>query len=103
MPVIGFARGLGAAHLELSRRCRACGIGAGCRQGGEGGAWHGPGQPDLVALMAGAGARRDVERIVSTLPLARHVFNLGHGIRPQTEPRAVERLVGAVRRADGGG
>ena len=54
--------------------------------------------------MAGAaGLERDVERIVTTLPFARHVFNLGHGIRPETEPRAVERLVRAVRQADGGG
>lgn len=110
VPVIGFARGLGAAHLEFvaATGVDACGIEPGVPL-----VWAAKaltpvaavqGNLDPVALMAGAaGLERDVERIVSTLPLARHVFNLGHGIRPQTEPRAVERLVGAVRRADGGG
>jgi uroporphyrinogen decarboxylase len=56
-----------------------------------------------VSLLAGtAQLERDVERIVTALPFERHVFNLGHGVRPGTAPQAVERLVKAVRMVDGG-
>jgi uroporphyrinogen decarboxylase len=110
VPVIGFARGLGAAHADFveATGVEACGLEAGVPLG-----WAArvlapvaavQGNLDPVSLMAGGDElERDVERIVSALPFERHVFNLGHGIRPQTAPEAVERLVKAVRKADGGG
>jgi uroporphyrinogen decarboxylase len=108
VPVIGFARGLGAAHAEFveATGVQACGIESGVPLG-----WAArvlapavavQGNLDPASLLAGgAGLERDVTRIVTALPYERHVFNLGHGIRPQTDPREVVRLVETVRRVDG--
>jgi uroporphyrinogen decarboxylase len=44
--------------------------------------------------------RRGVEHILCNLPLDRHVFNLGHGIRPGTPPEHVAQAIELVRRFD---
>jgi uroporphyrinogen decarboxylase len=109
VPVIGFARGLGAGHESFigATGVEACGLEPGVPLD-----WAArvltpvaavQGNLDPVSLLAGtARLERDVERIVTALPFARHVFNLGHGVRPGTPPEAVERLVKAVRMVDGG-
>ena len=44
-----------------------------------------------------AGMLEQVRRILSAVPRARHIFNLGHGIQQQTQISMVERLVAEVR------
>jgi uroporphyrinogen decarboxylase len=109
VPVIGFARGLGAAHVEFveATGVQACGLESGVPLD-----WAArvltpvvavQGNLDPVSLVAGGrGLEEDVVRIATALPFERHVFNLGHGVRPQTDPRAVASLVDTVRRVDGG-
>jgi uroporphyrinogen decarboxylase len=52
------------------------------------------GSPD--DLKAGVG------RVLTGVPAARHIFNLGHGITPQVNPAMVEKLVSYVRDFDVG-
>jgi uroporphyrinogen decarboxylase len=56
------------------------------------------GNLDPVKLLAGgAGLRRDVEEILATLGEGPFVFNLGHGILPETPPEHVAELVELVQ------
>jgi uroporphyrinogen decarboxylase len=57
------------------------------------------GNLDPLLLVAGGGALdRRVDEILTTLGDRRFIFNLGHGILPQTPPERVARLVELVRR-----
>jgi len=108
VPVIGFARGLGAAHggFVAATGVQACGLESGVPLD-----WAArvlapmvavQGNLDPFSLLAGGrGLEQDVARIATALPFERHVFNLGHGVRPQTDPQAVAALVETVRRVDG--
>jgi uroporphyrinogen decarboxylase len=59
------------------------------------------GNLDPVALERGGIAlRRGVEHIVRKLPAERHVFNLGHGVRPSTPPEHVAEAIALVREFD---
>jgi uroporphyrinogen decarboxylase len=42
-----------------------------------------------------------VGKVLRGVSASRHIFNLGHGIVPQTDPTMVEKLVGFVRDFDG--
>jgi uroporphyrinogen decarboxylase len=56
------------------------------------------GNLDPLALIAGGDALvQAVARVVSAFPERPHVFNLGHGILPDTPIAHVERLIGLVR------
>jgi len=56
------------------------------------------GNLDPLALIAGGGALDDaVSRVLGAFPNRPHVFNLGHGILPDTPIANVERLIGLVR------
>jgi uroporphyrinogen decarboxylase len=56
------------------------------------------GNLDPALLVAGGlEMERQVEKILSALASKRFIFNLGHGILPQTPPRNVMRLVRLVR------
>lgn len=56
------------------------------------------GNLDPVALLAGgAGALEEAERIVAALASGPFIFNLGHGVLPETDPAAVAALVAHVR------
>ncbi|MDI4665124.1 uroporphyrinogen decarboxylase [Xanthobacter autotrophicus] len=58
------------------------------------------GNLDPLRLIAGGAAlEEEVARIREDFAGARHIFNLGHGIRPETPLEHVEKLVAAVRRA----
>ncbi len=108
VPVIGFARGIGAAHLQLVQQCRIDAVGI---------EWSVPlawaanelqaenvvqGNLDPLCLVAGGDAlEHAVRQITETLRYERHIMNLGHGIRPDTPPDNVARLVNIVRQADG--
>jgi len=59
------------------------------------------GNLDPLSLVAGGAAmREEVLRIISSLPLDRHIFNLGHGIRPETPIAHVSEIIDLIREAD---
>ncbi len=105
VPIILFAKGVGAHLVELARTSGADVIGldtavdlsfaADSIQG------LAPvqGNLDPLALLAG-GAALDlaIDDILQALGAGPLIFNLGHGILPQTPVAHVERLVGRVRR-----
>ncbi len=58
------------------------------------------GNLDPLALIAGGGALDEaIERVLDGFAGERLIFNLGHGIRPETPIAHVERMVARVRRA----
>ena len=58
------------------------------------------GNLDPLALLAGGAALdREVEAILDALKGHPHIFNLGHGILPQTPIAHVERLVDLIRKS----
>lgn len=58
------------------------------------------GNLDPIALLAGGDAlNRAVDRIVDTMRGKRFIFNLGHGVLPETPPEHVAALVARVRTA----
>jgi uroporphyrinogen decarboxylase len=110
VPVIGFARGLGAAHCDFAMNCDLAGVSV---EQSVPLAWirsvlmprisvQGNLDP-LILSIGGEALDRAVRRITALLPAHSHVFNLGHGVRPETPPEHVARLVEAVRQADGAG
>ncbi len=105
-PVIAFVRGADAHLPGLTRRLGADGYGLDtaldarwavseteasvCLQG----------NLDPLALIAGGEALdREVDAILEAFAGRPHIFNLGHGILPQTPIENVERLIARVRRA----
>ncbi|MDJ0449777.1 uroporphyrinogen decarboxylase [Methylocystis sp. JR02] len=104
-PVIAFVRGADAQLPALTRKLHADGYGLDtaldpkwavaetaanvCLQG----------NLDPLALLAGGGALdREVDSVLDAFKGRPHIFNLGHGILPQTPIENVERLVARVRR-----
>jgi uroporphyrinogen decarboxylase len=103
--IIGFAKG---ANLRLARYARETGV------DGVGIDWTVPldfaaaelqpkaavqGNLDPYLLLTGGSAlNAEVDRIVETLGGGRFIFNLGHGIGPETPIAHVEQLVTRVRR-----
>ncbi len=56
------------------------------------------GNLDPIALIAGGAAMRtEISSILGALRGRPHIFNLGHGILPQTDPEHVAELVGFLR------
>jgi uroporphyrinogen decarboxylase len=52
------------------------------------------GQEDAVRKAAGA--------LAAAMPMDRHIFNLGHGIRPATQPEMLNAVIDTVRLHDAG-
>ncbi len=108
VPVIVFARGLGAAHGALARACLPNAVSVEQSVPLD---WLGAeicpmlavqGTLDPLALVTGGEVlKRSVRRITASLPAHSHIFNLGHGVRPETPPEHVSELIAAVREADG--
>jgi uroporphyrinogen decarboxylase len=104
-PVIGFPKGAGG---KLPAYARETGVDAIGLDETVDPAWADaalpPGMPvqgnlDPLALIAGGEALENgVERILSSLAGRPHVFNLGHGILPETPIEHVETLLRLVRR-----
>ena len=107
VPVIGFARGLGAAQLQFARQTGVQAVG--CE-------WSLPvsymaevlapevavqGNLDPLLVIAGGRAMEEAtERLVRQIPKERHIFNLGHGFKPETPVEHVEALVRLIRTLD---
>jgi uroporphyrinogen decarboxylase len=111
VPIIGFARGVGE---KIGRYAAATGVqGVGCDTGmrpqamadlarSAGVVVQGNLDP-LVLVAGGVEMERQVGELLKGLAGVPHIFNLGHGIVPQTPPEHVARLVELVRgrRLDG--
>jgi uroporphyrinogen decarboxylase len=108
-PVIVFARGVGEGHASVAvgTRADAVGVEDGAVLGNVlaglplGVAVQGNLSPqallgDVEALQAG------VRVVLNGVDAGRHIFNLGHGIVPQTDPAMVTKLIECVRRFDEG-
>ncbi len=105
VPVIGFPKGAGGKVGAYARETGVDAIGLdetvdpawAARQLPEG--LPVQGNLDPLALIAGGAALEDaVARIISAFEGRPHVFNLGHGILPDTPVANVERLLALVRR-----
>ena len=105
VPIIGFPKGAGGKLPAYARETRVDAIGLDETVDPD---WAAaslpPGLPvqgnlDPLALIAGGEALASaVERILLSFADRPHVFNLGHGILPDTPIPHVEQLIGLVRR-----
>ncbi len=103
IPIIGFPRGAG---LRLKAYVEATGVTAVSVDGGLSlGAARGllgplvtlQGNLDPLALVAGGAALRDSVARIRTETTGPHIFNLGHGILPETPIAHVDELIRLVR------
>lgn len=106
IPIIGFPRGAGVQAPGYVAKTGVDGIGCdtamplGFIAGELSGKAVVQGNLDPLLLVAGGAAmERRVAEILTTLAGRPFVFNLGHGIVPQTPPENVARLVELVRKA----
>lgn len=106
-PLIGFARGLGAGQVDfiVGTGVDACGLESTVPPEFAGTVLTPmctvQGNLDPLALIAGGSAMRgEVRRIVEAIPLNRHIFNLGHGIRPETPIAHVAEVLTLLRELD---
>jgi uroporphyrinogen decarboxylase len=107
-PVIVFARGVGPGHHAVGMASGANGLSIETSLPVE---WAAKmlaphfaiqGNLDPLAVEAGGLALEEgVEAILSALPRDRHIFNLGHGMRPGTPPAHVEQTIALIRAFDG--
>jgi uroporphyrinogen decarboxylase len=109
VPVIVFGRGFGVRQPELAIRTGANAIGLeselpmawAVENVGQGTALQG--NLDPVALQCDARTvRAETRAVLEAIPMGRHVFNLGHGIRQGTDPGIITEVVTAVRDWDRG-
>lgn len=109
IPIIVFAKGAGQRHRDIysKTKCRAIGVEAECSleflqsilppdaviQGN---------LDPLVLLCDEVVVRRETQKLVSIIPRDRHIFNLGHGIKQQTNPDILTTVIKAIRDYDYG-
>jgi uroporphyrinogen decarboxylase len=103
VPLIAFPRGAGAGYSSYAAAVGAAGISLDTSVSL---AWACDALPgvclqgnlDPVALMVGgASLRAETEHILRTLAGRPHIFNLGHGVLPPTDPDHVGQLIELVR------
>jgi uroporphyrinogen decarboxylase len=103
VPVIAFPRGAGVMYerFAMTVPVDAVSLDSGVPLAWARKAMHGvclQGNLDPAALVAGGEvACREARRIIETLGDRPFVFNLGHGVLPQTDPAAVGALVECVQ------
>jgi uroporphyrinogen decarboxylase len=105
VPIIGFPRGVGEKIADYAAGTGVQGLGCDTSMS----AAHMrdlatsqnlvvQGNLDPIALLAGGAAmERQAKALLKELSGVRHVFNLGHGILPETPPEHVQRLIEIVR------
>ena len=104
LPIIGFPRGAGLHLIDFKKQTGVTGVGL---DSGVPLDWVaqnlqklGPvqGNLDPMYLITGGDAMLDeTKRILDTLGNGPFIFNLGHGITPETPPENVEKLVNFIR------
>ncbi len=107
IPVICFPRGMSQFASEF---CETVGCaGFGCDATADLGSFGAPaarsfvtqGNLDPICLLQGGSALdQEVRKIVRQTEPGHHVFNLGHGILPETPIAHVEQMLGALRAAE---
>ena len=105
--IIVFARGVAASHGRIAKATAANAVGVEedvllrdvLAQLGERVAVQGNLSPQLL-LGSEASLLAGIKSVLDGVPMSRHIFNLGHGITPPTDPLMVEKLVAGVRRHD---
>ena len=108
-PIIVFARGVGDRHgsIAAGTEANAVGIEENVKLAtvlshlGAAVAVQGNISPSVL-LGSAEDLAVAVKNTLVGVPKKRHIFNLGHGVVPQTDPAMVERLVAEVRRFDAG-
>lgn len=108
VPVIVFARGAGAGHKRIGEMTGAecLGMETSMRldwaRDNLASAHVIQGNLDPLLVEAGGKALEEgVEEVARALPMERHIFNLGHGMRPATPPEHVDLAVKVLRKRDG--
>ena len=104
VPIIGFPRGAGALYAEYVDATGVDGVGldAGvpldwARETLQGRALVQGNLDNLLLVTGGQAMHEAIERIVRKLSSGRFVFNLGHGVLPQTPPEHVGDLMERLR------
>ncbi|MFM1813713.1 MAG: hypothetical protein RLZ98_408 [Pseudomonadota bacterium] len=105
VPIIGFARGIGAYISWYGNSTKVDGVGCDTssdlgyvRDAFDGGPMVVQGNLDpLLLVTGGESLDRRVRKLLDQMDGGRYIFNLGHGIVPQTPPEHVARLVQLVR------
>lgn len=108
VPVIVFGRGIGGGHGALARATAADAVSVEqdadlaevLRSLPEGVAVQGNLAPELL-MSGGTEMTHKASAICASVPMRRHVFNLGHGILQFTPPGHVSALVDVIRQQDG--
>ena len=109
VPIIVFAKGAGHRHNDIYSRtkCQAIGVEAECSleflqsilpahaviQGN---------LDPLLLLCDKDVVRKQTRNLVSTISRDRHIFNLGHGIKQQTDPDILTTVIETIRDYDHG-
>jgi uroporphyrinogen decarboxylase len=109
VPIIVFAKGVGHRHGDIYSRtkCQAIGVEAECSleflqsilpadaviQGN---------LDPLVLLCNESVVRKQTRNLVNAIPRDRHIFNLGHGIKQQTDPAILTTVIKTIRDYDHG-
>lgn len=109
VPIIVFAKGVGHRHGEIysSTKCQAIGVEAECSLGflqsilPADAIIQGNLDP-LLLLCDEAVVRRETLKLVKGIPRDRHIFNLGHGIKQQTNPDILTTVIKTIRDHDHG-
>ena len=103
VPVIGFPRGSGALYRAYVEATGVDGIGIDsavpldwARETLQSRVAVQGNLDNLLLAVGGEAMDREIDRIVATLGGGPFVFNLGHGILPQTPPDHVERLAARI-------
>ena len=107
LPIIVFARGVGDGHGMIATATGANAVGVEedvilakvLANVGDSVAVQGNLSPTFL-LGTTENLAIAVRTVLTDVPKGRHIFNLGHGVVPQTDPVMVERLVAEVRRFD---
>jgi uroporphyrinogen decarboxylase len=104
VPVIGFPRGAGLLYEDyvVETRVDGASLDAGvplshARDRLQTRALVQGNLDNLAVVAGGAAMEREAKRILETLSGGRFVFNLGHGVLPQTPPEHVAELAAIVR------
>jgi len=108
VPIIGFPRGAGENAARYVETTRVDGIGCGTaeplaamRALAESGVTVQGNLDPLLLVVGGEAMERSVMDILAAMRGLPFIFNLGHGIVPQTPPENVERLVAFIRGKSG--
>ena len=103
IPIIGFPKGAGAKLVDYARETGVDAVGLDETVDPRWADAHLPqglpvqGNLDPLALVAGGQALDEaIDRILAAFPMRPHIFNLGHGIVPDTPIAHVEQMLGRL-------